>query len=75
MMELAEAVKPLSPYKKNCVIWELLFPKMLGLIFLILFRSVDLSSEKLEHENRKWKVVSTTFLELQRGLRKSWELC
>ena len=45
MMKLVEAVKFFSWYRKNWVIWELVFPKMLGLIFLILLRSIDLSSE------------------------------
>ena len=45
MMKLVEAVKFFSWYRKNWVIWELVFPKILGLIFLILLRSVGLSSE------------------------------
>ena len=63
-MELVEAVKFLSPYRKNWVIWELVFSKMLGLIFLILLRRVNLSSEWL-----------TSFLQLQSGLSISWKLC
>ena len=48
---------------------------MLGLIFLILLRSVNLSSEQLGHQRRKWKVVSTSFPQLQSGLSVSWKLC
>ena len=37
-MKVVEVVKLLSPYRKNWVIWELVFSKMLELIFLILLR-------------------------------------
>ena len=42
-MKLVEAVKSLSSYKENWVIWELMFSKMLGLIFLILLRRICFS--------------------------------
>ena len=42
MMKLIEEVKFLSLYKKSWVIWKLMLSKMLGLMFLILFRRVDL---------------------------------
>ena len=74
-MKLVEAVKFSSSYRKNRVIWELVFSKMLWLILLILLRRVNLSSEKLGHERRKWKVVSTSFPQLQIGLSVSWKLC
>ena len=64
IMKLVEAVKFSSSYRKNRVIWELVFSKMLGLIFLILLRRVNLSSEWL-----------TSFLQLQSGLSISWKLC
>ena len=74
-MKLVEEVKFLSPYRKNWVIWEFVFSKMLGLIFLILLGEVNLSSELLEHERSSWKLVSTSFPQLQSGLSVCWKLC
>ena len=72
IMKVVEAVKFLSIF---LLIWEFMFSKMLGLIFLILLRRVNLSWEWLGHERRKWKVVSTSFPQLQSGLSVSWNLC
>ena len=52
-MNLVEAVKSLSPYRNNWVIWELIFSKMLGLIFLILLKRVNPLSEQVGDEGRK----------------------
>ena len=44
-MKLVEAVKSVSPYGINGIIWEMMFSKMLEMIFLILLRRVDHSLE------------------------------
>ena len=49
MMKLVESVKSLSPCRKNWVIWELMFPKMLGLMLLIWFRRLDVYEGDLAH--------------------------
>ena len=36
IMKLVKAVKFLSPYRRNWIIWELVFSKMLGFTFVIL---------------------------------------
>lgn len=48
-----------------------MFSKMIGLIFQILLRKVDLSSEWFGHEIRKWEVVSTYFP----NCKMDWKLC
>ena len=48
--------------------------KKLELILIILLRRVDLSSQQLRHERRKWQKVSTSFSKLQTGL-SDYENC
>ena len=57
IMKLVEAVKLLSPYSKNWVIWKFVFSKVLGMIFLFSLRRVKPSSENLGHKRRKQKEV------------------
>ena len=45
---------------------------MLEFTFTILLRRVNLSSEKLGHERRKWKVISTSFLNCKVILKTVW---
>ena len=73
IMKLVEAVKLLSPYSKNWVIWKFVFSKMLGMIFLFLLRRVNPSSENLGHKRRKQKEVSLSFLQLQSELSVFWK--
>ena len=67
--------KELSPYRRVSVISKRFLSNMFLLMFLMVFRKVDLSFKQWGQWRRKWVEGSIPLSQLQIGLSISWKPC